>query len=405
MVNSKSKKVLILAARDPAFDGRLFHLEAKALAKAGYDVTLGVYRSKNEAAEFEVDGIKIITFKKINIPILRKFHTLYSLMKIAMKTPADIIQVMEADAPLFAGAWAKKRLAKAGKSVKLVFESPEVWSFFYSAKMKSHFLRRIMTHAVVEYEHHMVRKHVDGITTAHVLEENYYLWQNPWTPVRCVIGGPPMEEWSPPKKRRGKINIIGHDGYFTLNRGMDIMLGAFEILAKEFPKLKFLSAGVFMYPEDENWFDKWCERTGLRDRVEYAGWVNRDNILEYLDRMDIGLIANRPDLHSVRCWPANKVMFYMARELPIVSTPTPLYRKNIEKIGCGAVGINFSAEAMADVLRPMIQDSDATRKMGKLGYETAYNEYRSELGEEQLLKLYEDIYKDFPKAIENITLI
>jgi len=394
----------MLLARDPVFEQRVYQLSARTLRDAGYKVTIIGPRLRDEPAEQVVEGIRIFTYRKLNNPVLRKFHTLATLWIHALRHPAEIFHVFEVDAPLFAAAMAKRRLKRMGKEVKLVFDSPEVWSYFYPAQTGFKFLRKWIRNVVVNYEDWMVQKHVDAVSTAHVLEEAYYQWLNPWLPIRWVVGGPPMDEWPDPPTKTGGIKLLGHDGYFTLQRGMDVMLRAFEVLAPELPKLRLLAAGSFMEKRDEVYFKQWCERTGLGDRVEVLGWVSRDEILPHLDSFDIGMIANRPDIHSVRCWPANKMMNYLARALPVVSTPAPLYRRFIEETGCGAVSSGFDGDSYAEALRPLIRNYQSTRKMGQRGYEKAATTYSLEHGRKALLALYADLDRDLPTEDQAVIL-
>jgi len=387
----------MLLARDPVFEQRVHQLSARTLRDAGFEVTIVGPRYRDEPADQMVDGIRILTYRKARNSFLRKFHTLATLWKYALRIPADILHVFEVDAPLFAAAMAKRRFAKRGKEVKLVFDSPEVWSYFYSAQTRFRFLRKLIRGLVVNYEDWMVQHRVDAVSTAHVLEESYYLWLNPWLPVRWVVGGPPVDEWPAPPERNGPIRILGHDGYFSLQRGMDVMLGAFEILSAEFPKLKLLVAGSFMEQRDEQYFQEWSSRTGLGDRVELMGWVPRDQILPHLDRMDVGMVANRPDIHSVRCWPANKMMNYLARGLPVVSTPAPLYRRFIESADCGAVAAGFDGPSYAEALRSLLKNSQAARQKGANGYEKAADTYSLKHGRKALLALYADLDRNLPK--------
>ncbi|MFH0883064.1 MAG: glycosyltransferase family 4 protein [bacterium] len=400
----RPQKVLMLLARDPVFEQRVFQLSARTLRDAGFEVTIVGPRYRDEPVEQVVEGIRIITYQKMKNTILRKFHTLAVLWKHSLRHPADILHVFEVDAPLFVAAMAKRRLRKRGKEIKLVFDSPEVWSYFYPAQTRFRFLRKCIRNTVVNYEDWMVQKHVDAISTAHVLEESYYQWLNPWLPIRWVVGGPPMNEWPDPPERKGPIRILGHDGYFTLQRGMDVMLHAFELLSGEFPKLRLLAAGSFMEERDREYFEKWCIRTGLGDRVEVMGWVPRDEVLPHLDRMDIGMIANRPDIHSVRCWPANKMMNYLARGLPVVSTPAPLYRRFIEETGCGAVSAGFDGDSYAAALRSLLKNSRSTREMGRRGYDKAAETYNLEQGRKALLALYGDLDRQLPKRDQDAVL-
>ncbi len=390
MTVSRNKRIVMLTSQHSVFDGRVFHLEAKSLVEAGYDVTIVTPERGGEPSE--KDGVKFVTFKKAESGIKRKWSTLKYLSYYAMKLPADYLHVHEVDAPLMAATWAKKKLAKRGKSVKVIFDSHEVWPFFYALKTRIRFLRFLIRHCVMAYESWML-KHggVDAVIANHAIEESYYLFLHPWLPVRQVLSGPPLEDWGPPPERSGEINLIGHDGFFSLQRGMSTMLGAFELIARDYPNLKFVAAGDFQVDDDRNYFNSWVKRTGLGDRVEFAGWVGREDILGYLDRMDIGLVANRPDTHSIRCWPANKMMYYLGRGLPVVSTPNPLYYRFISKVGCGSTARNFSAKAMAESLRKLLDNPEETRLMGKRGYEVAMRDFRWESAREELLGLYNDL--------------
>ena len=388
MDTQRCKRVLMLCSRHSAFDGRVFHLEARTLRDAGYDVTIAAPRLHAEPES--KDGIRIITFLKTGGPA-RKIITIRSLASIAVKAAPDVLHVHELDASLIAAAWAKKRLVKMGKQVSLILDSHEVWPYYYNVHGPVGSLAGLMKHIVLAYENWMLQRHVDAVITAHEIEKNYYLWLNPWIPVRKVLGSPPIETWGPPPERSGPIKVIGHDGQFSLKRGMDIILNAFEIVADAFADVRLLIAGSLMTPEDENWFHRWLDRTGLSKRVEFTGWIDRSEVLQYLDRMDIGVIANIPDVHSVRCWPSNKMMYYLGRGLPVASTPAPLYVRYIEDNGCGSTARDFSAIEMANILMRMIKDSQTTRSMGRRAYQAALRDFNSKQSASELLKLYREV--------------
>ncbi|MFC2170684.1 glycosyltransferase family 4 protein [Calditrichota bacterium] len=385
---AERKRLLMLTSQHNPFDGRIFHLEAKALRDDGYDVFIAAEKRENYPSV--VDGIRIISYRKAQ-GVLRKWSTLKALSLIALHTKPDIIHVHEVDAPLIAASWAKRKLKNMGIGVKLVFDSHEVWPFFYAGKTGNPVLQTLIKHAVILYENLMISRFIDGIITAHELEKYYYKFLNPSVPVVKVIGGPPIDLWGEPPKRSGEIKIIGHDGYFTDSRGMKTILGSFELIASNHPEVNLLIAGGFRYPEDEQYFEQWCERTRLTDRVIFTGWVNRDEVMQYLDRMDIGIVANNPDIHSIRCWPANKMMYYMARAVAVVSTPAPLYKENIARIGCGLVADSFTNKDVAVALDKLISDPSRTRKMGKNGYKSAKIEYNGNKATEELLNFYAEL--------------
>jgi len=82
----KNKKICILTSVHPVFDTRIFHKQAKTLAKAGYDVTLIAQHNKKEI----IDDIKIIPLPNPKNRIERFFKLDYLTYKKALEQKADI---------------------------------------------------------------------------------------------------------------------------------------------------------------------------------------------------------------------------------------------------------------------------------------------------------------------------
>ncbi len=402
MSDMKRYRIVKLCAQHHPFDGRMFHLEAKALRDAGHQVTIIAPNPGTMPQRFEEDGIRIVTYeKKFNGP-LRKAYTLYSLLKLAFAEEADVYHAHEGDAALFAGAHAKSRRIRQGHDAKLIFDAHEAWPYFYAAAVNNRLLRRLIVHGFLEYEQYMVTRHVDAVITAHKLEQKYYLWQNPFISVRTVLTAPEIRE--KPISRRGKVRVLGHEGYFTLNRGMDLLLEAFEKLAAEFPELILQTAGDFLNENDRHWFDLWADRTGLRDRVKLSGWVNRPELPDLLDTMDIGVVALREDEHSSRIWPANKLMSYASRGIaPVVCASMPLAKQEIEERGMGRV-VPFDAQRLYHCIREMILDPTSTRAMGRQAWKHARDEWNWERFRVDLLRVYQDLAVPTYRPGKTVTL-
>ena len=81
-----SAKVCILTTVHPPFDIRIFHKQAKTLARAGYDVTLLAQHDKNEV----VDGVKIIALPKSQNRFTRIFGLTWRAFRLALKQRADV---------------------------------------------------------------------------------------------------------------------------------------------------------------------------------------------------------------------------------------------------------------------------------------------------------------------------
>lgn len=84
--NNINNKVCILISVHLPFDIRIFHKEAKSLAKAGYDVTLVAQHDKDEI----VDGIRIVPLPKPKSRLERMIRTVWMAYRKALKIDADV---------------------------------------------------------------------------------------------------------------------------------------------------------------------------------------------------------------------------------------------------------------------------------------------------------------------------
>ena len=79
-------KICYLTSVHPPFDTRIFHKEAKSLAKAGYNVSLVAQHDKDEI----VDGIRIVPLPKPKNRIERMTRTVWTAYRKALEIHADI---------------------------------------------------------------------------------------------------------------------------------------------------------------------------------------------------------------------------------------------------------------------------------------------------------------------------
>ncbi len=392
MRNLRKKRILMLCTRHKYSDGRVMEYISKPLRDQGYDVTMICPKFDDEADQFEVEGIHVITYKKqhkLPAPI-RKLHTLRRIMAEAVREKYDVYHAHEPDASLIAALYAKRSWARRGHHAKVVFDAHEATSHYYSCQLSQPFLQRVAYHMAVEWEHLALHGGIDGVITAHEFEKGYYQLMRPEIPVSAVLNTPPVDLWGEPRKRSGPICTIGHEGFFTLKRRSDLMLQAFEQIAGDDPNLSFLIAGDARYHDpDRIWFNDWIEKSGLQNRVVAPHWVERASLPDYLDRMDIGILFI-PDGEMVnRVFPVNKLMNYLARNVPVVAyTRSQATRRFIIENECGVVIDHPSAGALAAALRSMVDNPESTRRMGERGYELVVEHFHPQDARDNLQSFY-----------------
>ncbi len=114
-----------------------------------------------------------------------------------------------------------------------------------------------------------------------------------------------------------------------------------------------------------------AQREGV---LRWYGFVPNDRAL----RMAEGALAGLALLHdspNYRHSMPTKVIEYMARGLPVVSTPNPIAAEIITGAGCGIVVPFQDPEATAAAVRKLRHDTALRLEMGKRGHETARARY------------------------------
>ncbi len=104
-----------------------------------------------------------------------------------------------------------------------------------------------------------------------------------------------------------------------------------------------------------------------RGEVSHAGFLPNDEALRALDGSLAGLslLQDRPNYrHSM----PTKVIEYMARGLPVITTPLPLARDLVSLSGCGVTVPFDDPAAVADALLALHRDPDRRLEMGAAGH-------------------------------------
>jgi hypothetical protein len=122
---SEKPKICHLTTVHPPFDTRIFHKEAKSLAKAGYLVTLIAKHDKEET----IDGVKILPLKTPRNRIVRMTKTLLECYRKAVKVDADLYHLH--DPELIIVGWLLERRGK-----KVIYDVHE--DYVTSIKQKNY---------------------------------------------------------------------------------------------------------------------------------------------------------------------------------------------------------------------------------------------------------------------------
>lgn len=166
---------------------------------------------------------------------------------------------------------------------------------------------------------------------------------------------------------RGEMEnpVLLYLGRFSNEKRPALLLEAFSLLAKEFPKWRLRFAG---WGDKEEDLIERRERHKLNDRVD-IGLASKDVSQEYL----YAALYCLPTLHEGL---PNTVLEAMGHGLPIVGIKDCIAMESIIKPGeTGILAEEARPEALAVALRPLLADWRMREKMGKAAYDECKKNY------------------------------
>ncbi|MEM0488465.1 MAG: glycosyltransferase family 4 protein [Candidatus Bathyarchaeia archaeon] len=364
------RKVCILTTVHPVFDTRIFHKEAKTLARAGYGVTLIAQHDKDEV----VDGVKIIALPKPRNRFTRIFGLTWRAFILALRQRAAVYHFHDPE------------LLPIGLLLKLFTRAKVIYDVHEDVPkqiLTKHWLpaplRRPLAMLLNVVEKLSARA-MDAVVVATEGIDQKFLGLNP-----VVVHNYPdlgMFPASPGAPREGDEKVLVYVGGISRLRGAIEMVRALEYL-DHIGNLHLNLIGKFEPPSLEKELQ---ELPGYR-RVRFIGWLQPLEVYEYLKGADIGLVCLHPEPRFVVAWPV-KLFEYMAAGLPVVASNFPLWREIVEGNQCGLCVDPLDPKAIAQAIEYLITHPEEARKMGERGRRAVEERYNWEREVQKLLALY-----------------
>jgi len=136
-------------------------------------------------------------------------------------------------------------------------------------------------------------------------------------------------------------------------------------------------------------YDEICVMPGW-GRVEFLGWQSREQVAALLGRVRAGLVLLHPTLNYYDALPV-KLFEYMSAGVPVIASDFPLWRKIVERAGCGLVADPLDPHAIASAIEWLLTHPDEAEAMGKRGQEAVHKLYNWEIESKKLRVFYEKI--------------
>ncbi len=372
-------KVCILTVVHSSFDVRIFHKEAKSLAKAGYDVVIIAQNNKEET----VEGIKIIP---LIIPLPKPKNRLERMFLLTLRC---LIKALKQNANVY--HLHDPELLPVGMLLKLITKAKVVYDVHedYAKQILSKpylpkFARKPVAWAIYILEI-LVPRVFDGVITAtDDILTNFLNHKRAMT----VKNFPVLSDFAKTGKNirhSGDMFNLIYVGGITEIRGITQVIQALEFINSQ-KRVKLILYGKF-YPQG---YEKQIKSLKGFEKVEYPGWIRPHEIPEKMAQADVGIVCFLPEPNHINALP-NKLFEYMVCGLPVIASNFPLWKEIVEGNGCGVCVNPLNPEEIAQAVEYLIDHPDEAKQMGENSRKAVKERYNWELMEGQLIKFYKDL--------------
>jgi glycosyltransferase involved in cell wall biosynthesis len=362
-------KVCVITTVHNPFDTRIFHKEAKTLAKAGYEVVLIAQHDKNEV----VDSISIIALPKPKNRVFRILFLGWKAYKIALKQNADVYHFHDPEF-IFFGILLKLY----GKKVIYDVHEDVAKQILYKSWIGNRLLRKIISKIFSFFEKiysiffSYIITATEGIAEKFLIEKTIV--------IRNVPSLELIDEIKPKNYKKEK-KIIIYAGGLTRVRGIKEVIKAMEYMDTDYELAligKWQSIGFKME----------CERLRGWEKTKYLGFLQLEKVLCYMKTADLGICLLFPEENYITGLPV-KAFEYMACSLPIIMSE--FYKDSNIFNECALFARHDDPKDIGTKMKYILQDKVIRLKLGKLGRALVEKEYNWEKEKIKLLQTYQKL--------------
>jgi len=371
-------KVCVLTSVHLPFDGRVFHKEAKSLAKAGFDVVLIACHDKEET----VGGVRIVPLPHPKNRRQRVTKVLWRLWRLAVKEDADVYHFHDPEL-ILVGLLLKLRGKKVIWDVHEHYPNSILDKYYISKS-----LRRLISKSFDLFERAVVRFFDYVIYTTPFVGARYEKMKVP----SGRIENYPIVELSEAFEKDPQEKII-YLGGMSRGRGLVEVIEAFSIVAKKHPRWELHLVGSFRPASFEEELKDLARKRGVATNVKFTAWVPYEEKERLSAQASLGLITYLPYANNTSCLP-NKLFDYMLVGLPVVASNFPLYREIVEPHDCGLLVDPSRPDEIAWAMEYLIEHPQEARDMGENGRRAVFEEFNWTHESEKLLQIYQAVIGD-----------
>jgi len=203
-----------------------------------------------------------------------------------------------------------------------------------------------------------------------------------------VLSGRQMPEPDPGLRQKGRT-IIGYVGVMGFQDGVDYLLRALDHLVHDLGRTDVLCVLIGGLGNAQPSLKRLTTQRGLDDYVWFTGWVSDPDLLRYLASADLCVVPDPSNAFNDRST-MSKMMEYMALAKPIVAFDLPENRFTAQE---AAVYVRANDELeFARALAQLMDDPARREAMGMFGHRRVNTELAWHYSAQNLLGAYQRLF-------------
>ncbi len=366
---SMQAKVCMLTSVHRALDNRIFHKEAKSLARAGYDVTIIGQHEKNEI----VEGIRIVSLPAPRNRLGRVTRSAWITYRMALRIDAAVYHFHDPElipVSLLLRLHGKKTIYDVHEDVPRQILSKHYLPWIIRQALS-------LAASVVEW---LAGKSTSAIVAAAPTIARRFPAARTITVYNYAIADELVVAHPRPYAERSRAFV--YPGVLARIRGIEEVIRALALLGAE-PHAKLDLAGEFVPCE----FRQTLEALPGWRCVTYHGTVDRKELARLLGEARCGLVLHHPVPNELDAQPI-KLFEYMGAGLPVIASDFRPLRKIIGTEECGLIVDPLDPKAIAEAMRWILDHPAEAETMGRNGRRAVAEKYNWETESEKLVALY-----------------
>jgi glycosyltransferase involved in cell wall biosynthesis len=375
------------------FDTRIFHKEARSLARAGYSVYYIVRSEKGE----EVDGVKIVPLPVFSSRITRMVLLPWVALRRALQIKADVYHFH--DPELMFAAAALKLITQKIVIYDIHEDVPaQILNKDWIPKSMRKFVARL--YRIVERA--LLRFYDALIVVGSGLAEQYKSSSKGKVVILAnypLVDNTAWLEMSDEVDKGSSLDAMGSQavvyvGGLTQIRGVEQLLAAVAIL-KHQSRVPFTLklVGPAQPPGYKQRLEEIIEKSRISDVVQLMGHVPYREALQIMRDAAVGVVTFLHAPNHISTAPT-KLFEYMLAGLPVICSNFPLWQEIVSSTECGLTVNPESPQEIAKAIAYLLEHPEEAREMGKRGQRAVLQTYNWAREEEKLLALYERLLKE-----------